>query len=152
MHTCKGAGLRASVQVGHLASLGALRLWLVCEGTGPGASTGGSSSIAWGAGLRASVSNGTGQWTGQDAENMILDGRTSERIRASKGHSQTRGHRQTEVRSGKKWLQVESTDRWASQNTTGQKKKAHTAEQQHMTCHPLMANFENFPKSIFLLC
>ena len=152
MHARKGAGPRASVQAGHLASLGVLRLWLVCKGTGPGASTGGSSSVAQGAGPRASVSNGAGQWTGQDTENMILDGRTRERIRASKGHSQTRGHRQTEVRSGKKQLQVESADRRASQDTTGRKKKAHTAEQQHVTCHPLMANFENFPKSIFLLC
>src|SRR6266850_12381 len=116
MHARKGAGLRASAQAGCLVSLGALRLWLVCEGTGPGASTGGLSSVARGAGPRASVLNGTGQWTGQDAENMILDGRTSERIRASKGQSQTRGHRQTEVRSGKKQLQVESADRRASQD------------------------------------
>jgi len=49
MHACKGAGPRASAQAGHLVSLGVLQLWLVCEGTGPGASTSRSSSVAWGA-------------------------------------------------------------------------------------------------------
>ena len=32
MHACKGAGPKASTQASHLASIGTLRLWLVCAG------------------------------------------------------------------------------------------------------------------------
>jgi len=47
------------MQAGCLASLGVLRLWLVYEGTGLGASTGGSSSIARGA---VAIVGAQGRW------------------------------------------------------------------------------------------